>query len=103
MLKRFAIIISPNTRQSAIRTFSNATNIYGQPIYFVNSSLRNVDFRGAKVIIYAKNCDFTGIKYDNDTLFAYDSFTVSEFTNCLFDAKTKERLATQGVRFTDKL
>ena len=26
----------------------NAKHIYGQPIYFINSSVRNVDFRGVK-------------------------------------------------------
>lgn len=44
-----------------------AKHIYGQPIYFTNSSIRNVDFRGVKAIIEAKDCDFRGIKYDEET------------------------------------
>lgn len=80
----------------------HATEIYGQPIYFVNSSLRNADFRGAKAIIYAENCDFTDIVYDDETLFAYDTSTVSIFTNCIFDSQTRAFFETQGVKFIDR-
>ncbi|RKV99524.1 MAG: hypothetical protein D8G53_00335, partial [Candidatus Saccharimonas sp.] len=41
-----------------------AKHIYGQPIYFINSSVRNVDFRSVKAIIEAEGCDFRGMKYD---------------------------------------
>ncbi len=81
----------------------NTISICGQPIYFTNCSLRGADLRGARAIIYAENCDFTGLKYDDETLFAYDDLTVSEFTNCLFDTKAREYLETQGVRFTTKI
>ncbi len=33
-----------------------AKHIYGQPIYFTDSSVRNVDFRGVKAIIEAEDC-----------------------------------------------
>ena len=44
-----------------------AKHIYGQPIYFINSSVRNVDFCGVKAIIEAEGCDFRGMKYDEET------------------------------------
>ena len=45
----------------------NAKHIYGQPIYFTNSSVQNVDFRSVKAIIEAEGCDFRGMKYDEET------------------------------------
>ena len=45
----------------------DAKHIYGQPIYFINSSVRNVDFCGVKAIIEAEGCDFRGMKYDEET------------------------------------
>lgn len=83
-------------------SLDNATKIYGQPIYFTNCSLRGVDFRGVRAIIYAENCDFTGLKYDDETRFVYDANTVSEFTNCTFDTKSNVFLKKQGVRFVNK-
>ena len=78
----------------------NAKHIYGQPIYFINSSVRNVDFRGAKAIIEAKDCDFRGIKYDEETQFVYDSGKLAArscFINCKLDDKTRDFLSQQGV------
>ena len=78
----------------------NAKHIYGQPIYFTNSSVRNVDFRGAKAIIEAEDCDFRGIKYDEETQFVYDSGKLaarSRFINCKLDNKTRDFLSQQGV------
>ena len=78
----------------------NAKHIYGQPIYFINSLVRNVDFRGAKAIIEAKDCDFRGIKYDEETQFVYDSGKLAArscFINCKLDDKTRDFLSQQGV------
>ena len=78
----------------------NAKHIYGQPIYFTNSSVRNVDFRGAKATIEAEDCDFRGIKYDEETQFVYDSGKLaarSRFINCKLDDKTRDFLSQQGV------
>ena len=78
----------------------DAKHIYGQPIYFINSSVRNVDFRGAKAIIEAEDCDFRGIKYDKETQFVYDSGKLaarSRFINCKLDNKTRDFLSQQGV------
>ena len=78
----------------------NAKHIYGQPIYFTNSSVRNVDFRGVKAIIEAKGCDFRGIKYNEETQFVYDSGKLaarSRFINCKLDDKTRDFLSQQGV------
>ena len=78
----------------------DAKHIYGQPIYFINSSVRNVDFRGAKAIIEAEDCDFRGIKYDEETQFVYDSGKLaarSRFINCKLDDKTRDFLSQQGV------
>ena len=78
----------------------DAKHIYGQPIYFTNSSVRNVDFRGVKAIIEAEDCDFRGIKYDEETQFVYGSGKLaarSRFINCKLDNKTRDFLSQQGV------
>ena len=78
----------------------NAKHIYGQPIYFTDSSVRNVDFRGVKAIIEAKGCDFRGIKYDEETQFVYGSGKLaarSRFINCKLDDKTRNFLSQQGA------
>ena len=78
----------------------DAKHIYGQPIYFTNSSVRNVDFRGVKAIIEAKDCDFRGMKYDEETQFVYGSGKLaarSRFINCKLDNKTRDFLSQQGV------
>ena len=78
----------------------DAKHIYGQPIYFINSSVRNVDFRGVKAIIEAKDCDFRGMKYDEKTQFVYGSGKLaarSRFINCKLDDETRDFLSQQGV------
>ena len=78
----------------------DAKHIYGQPIYFTNSSVRNVDFRGVKAIIEAKGCDFRGMKYDRETQFVYGSGKLaarSRFINCQLDDETRDFLSQQGV------
>ena len=78
----------------------DAKHIYGQPIYFTNSSVRNVDFRGVKAIIEAKDCDFRGMKYDKETRFVYGSGKLaarSRFINCKLDDETRDFLSQQGV------
>ena len=78
----------------------DAKHIYGQPIYFTNSSVRNVDFRGVKAIIEAKDCDFRGMKYDKETQFIYGSGKLaarSRFINCKLDDETRDFLSQQGV------
>ena len=78
----------------------DAKHIYGQPIYFTNSSVRNVDFRGVKAIIEAKGCDFRGMKYDMETQFVYGSGKLaarSRFINCKLDDETRDFLNQQGV------
>ena len=78
----------------------DAKHIYGQPIYFTNSSVRNVDFRDVKAIIEAKDCDFRGMKYDEKTQFVYGSGKLaarSRFINCKLDDKTRNFLSQQGV------
>ena len=78
----------------------DAKHIYGQPIYFTNSSVRNVDFRGVKAIIEAEDCDFRGMKYDEETQFVYGSgklTTRSRFINCKLDDETRDFLRQQGA------
>ena len=78
----------------------NAKHIYGQPIYFINSSVRNVDFRDVKAIIEAEDCDFRGMKYDEETQFVYGSGKLavrSRFINCKLDDETRDFLNQQGV------
>lgn len=81
-----------------------AKHIYGQPIYFKDSSVRNVDFCGVKTIIEAKHCDFRGMKYDDETEFVYGSGKLavrSRFVDCQFDDEAREFLARQGVEIID--
>ena len=78
----------------------NAKHIYGQPIYFTNSSVRNVDFRSVKAIIEAEGCDFRGMKYDEETQFVYGSGELaarSRFVNCRLDEEARGFLTRQGV------
>ena len=77
-----------------------AKHIYGQPIYFINSSVRNVDFRSVKAIIEAKGCDFRGMKYDEETQLVYGSGELaarSRFMNCRLDDEAQKFLMRQGV------
>lgn len=81
----------------------DAKHIYGQPIYFTNSSVRNVDFRGVKAIIEAEDCDFRGMKYDEETQFVYGSGKLaarSRFINCKLDDETRNFLNQQGVEIS---
>lgn len=83
-----------------------AKHIYGQPIYFTNSSVRNVDFRGVKAIIEAEGCDFRGMKYDEETQFVCGNGTSaarSRFVNCRLDDETREFLAKQGAEILKKI
>ena len=78
----------------------DARHIYGQPIYFTDSSVRNVDFRGVKAIIEAKDCDFRGMKYDEETQFVYGSGKLTArscFINCKLDNETRDFLSQQGA------
>ena len=79
---------------------NGAKHIYGQPIYFTNSSVRDVDFRSVKAIIEAKDCDFRGMKYDKETQFVYGSGELavrSRFMNCRLDDEAQKFLMRQGV------
>lgn len=81
----------------------DAKHIYGQPIYFTNSSVRNVDFRGAKAIIEAEDCDFRGMKYDKETQFVYGEGKLavrSYFVNCELDDTAIDFLRQQGVEIS---
>ena len=81
----------------------DAKHIYGQPIYFINSSVRNVNFRGVKAIIEAEDCDFRGMKYDEETQFVYGSGKLaarSRFINCKLDDETRDFLSQQGVEIS---
>ena len=79
---------------------NGAKHIYGQPIYFTNSSVQNVDFRSVKAIIEAEGCDFRGMKYDEETQFVYSSGELaarSRFMNCRLDDVAQKFLMRQGV------
>lgn len=79
---------------------NGAKHIYGQPIYFTNSSVRNVDFRSVKAIIEAEGCDFRGMKYDEETQFVYGSGELAArscFVNCQLDDEAREFFMRQGV------
>ena len=78
----------------------SAKHIYGQPIYFTNSSVQNVDFRSVKAIIEAEGCDFRGMKYNEETQFVYGNGELaarSRFMNCRLDDEVQKFLMRQGV------
>ena len=57
-------------------------------------------FRGVKAIIEAEDCDFRGMKYDEETKFVYGSGRLaarSRFINCKLDDETRVFLNQQGV------
>ncbi|MDO4773706.1 MAG: hypothetical protein Q4A37_01105 [Candidatus Saccharibacteria bacterium] len=84
-------------------SLDNSCGFHGQPITIIDSSARNIDFTGTKTILYAENCDFTGMKYNSETLLAYDSRTISIFTNCTIDPEAREFLMSQGVQIIDTI
>ena len=80
-----------------------AKHIYGQPIYFTNSSVRDVDFCGVKSIIEAENCDFRGMVYNEETQFVYGEGELavrSCFVNCELDDTAIDFLRQQGVEIS---
>ena len=80
-----------------------AKHIYGQPIYFTDSLVRNVDFRSVKAIIEAEGCNFRGMKYDEETQFVYGSGELaarSRFVNCQLDDEAREFLMRRGVEIS---
>ena len=81
-------------------SLDGAKHIYGQPIYFTNSSVRNVDFCGVKAIIEAENCDFRGMVYNEETQFVYvsgASAVRSRSVNCRLDEAARIFLEKQGA------
>lgn len=76
----------------------------GQPIRIENSSAREMNINGITAIIHAKNSDFTGLKYDNNTVLANSSDPSnipSTFEHCVFDDEAKNYFQKQGVVFKD--
>jgi hypothetical protein len=74
----------------------------GQPIRIENCSAKNMNIRGITAIIHAKESDFSGLAYDNETVLANSkepSDIPSTFENCIFDQETKEIFLKQGVVF----
>ncbi len=76
----------------------------GQPIRIENCSARNLNICDITAIINAKNTDFTGLRYDDNTVLANcndKSDVPSTFDKCMFDIEAREHFAKQGVVFTD--
>ena len=76
----------------------------GQPIKIENSSARGMDIRVITAIIHAIESDFTGLKYDAETILADSkdpSNIPSTFEKCLFDTETKNHFQNQGAIFKD--
>ena len=83
--------------------FRQCKHIYGQPIYFTKFVGSGCGFRGVKAIIEAKDCDFRGMKYDEETQFVYGSGKLaarSRFINCKLDDETRNFLSQQGVEIS---
>ena len=59
-----------------------------------------MNFRGVKTIIEAEDCDFRGMRYDEETQFVYGNGELaarSRFVNCRLDDEAREFLMRQGV------
>lgn len=79
-----------------------ARNIVGQPIYIENSTAVGIDLSNCTLTIEAVDVDFTGMKYDSDTILGRPEngeAGCSRFTNCKFDEETKSHFIQQGVKF----
>lgn len=76
----------------------------GQPIRIEKSSAKGMDISGITAIIHAVESDFTGLKYNAETILA-DSKDLSNipstFEKCMFDIETKKHFEQQGVLFKD--
>lgn len=76
-------------------------NLYGQPIALTDCSARGIDFRGLSLVLHARNTDFTGMKYDENTVLAKgENHSPSTFTGCTLDDDAAKYFADQGVIIT---
>jgi len=76
----------------------------GQPIKIENCSAKSMDIRGITAIIHAIGSDFTGLKYDSETILTDSedpSNIPSTFEKCKFDIETIKHFKKQGVLFKD--
>ncbi len=83
---------------------NGASGLSGQPIAIEECTARGLDLRGANVVIEARDSDFTGMLYDDDTVLAErDSgeAACSIFTSCKLDLDTVEHFKRQGVAFRE--
>ena len=77
-----------------------AKDLHGQPVKIEGGSAKNLDLRGVGLILHALECDFSGLKYDENTQLSYgeggqDAHSV--FSNCTVDSETAEHFKAQGV------
>ena len=85
-------------------TLDEVRGFYGQPITIEGGTARGIDLQGARLILRAVGCDFTGMKYDGDTLLAYGekgADAASEFIDCTLDKPAKEYFVGQGVKIAE--
>ena len=74
----------------------------GQPIRIEGCSAKGLDISGVTAIIHASESDFTGMKYNSETMLADStdpSNIPSTFDKCIFDKETQEYFTMQGVVF----
>ncbi len=69
---------------------TGASGFSGQPITMKSCQARNLDLRNSATVIKANNCDFRGLKINNNTNLANSD--QSQFTNCLFDPEIEQKL-----------
>jgi hypothetical protein len=83
-----------------------ASGLHGFPLAIEACSAAGLDLRGVHSVIEARDCDFTGLRYDDATALANPEngeAGLSVFTNCKFDASAKEHFESQGVVFREYL
>lgn len=87
-------------------TFNNcildkSKNLNGLTITIDNCSAKGIEFGDSSSVIYAKNSDFSSMKYCKGTLLAdvKNLNDYSVFTNCTVDPETIKHFKSQGVIF----
>lgn len=88
-------------------TFNNcrlnkSKNINGFTITINNCSAQEIEFGDSFSVIYAKNSDFSDMKYCKQTLLAdvKNLNDYSIFTSCTVDPETIKHFTLQGVKFS---
>lgn len=85
-------------------SLNGARHLHGVPLVIEESTATDFDLRGIHTVIEARDSDFSGLLYNDDTMLAEPTNGQaghSVFTNCKFDSTTREHFKAQGVIFRE--